>query len=430
MSLTDTFNQQVSKNYRFNFSVNLADIALYMFGYSFISPSTILPVFVSHFTQNPILLGLIPFINTAGFLIPQLFSSNLIEHAPVKKFYPFNLGIILERLPIFLLIAMTFFFSGADPVIALGLFFFLYSWHTFGAGFIMVGWQDMIAKIIPVDKRGRFFGLSNFIGNLTGIAGASTVAWLLVKFPFPTGYVIAFGCASLCIFTSWIFLGLSREPRDPVTKPVISNLEYFATLPKIIQSNPNFRNYLITQVISAFGAMASGFIMVFALHRWEIPDGQAASFTIAILVGQSAANLLFGFIADRKGHKVVLEFSIIFNILAFGLALLAFSPIWFYAIFALRGISLAASFVSGMSFPLEFSEPKDRPTYIGLAGTVPGIAGAIAPILGGVLASAIGYNVLFSVSIFVAVISLGCMHWLVHDPRKIQINDTPIIEPN
>jgi MFS family permease len=294
----------------------------------------------------------------------------------------------------------------------------------------MVGWQDMIAKIIPVKKRGSFFGLSNFIGNITGIAGATSVAWMLIKFPFPTGFVIAFACASICILVSWFFLGMSREPPDPVQKPVISNHEYLKTIPQVIRSNPNFRNYLIAQIISAVGAMAGGFLMVFALSRWNIPDGQAASFSIAMLVGQSAANLIFGYLADRKGHKIVLEISIIFNIATFILALVAASPEWFFAVFALRGISLAGNFVSGMSLPLEFSEPQDRPTYIGLAGTLPGTAGAIAPILAGILASALGYPVLFSVSIVIAIASLGCLHWVVRDPRTNHPKTSPVIELN
>jgi MFS family permease len=420
MSLTDNLEQEVNRNFRFNFTVNLADLAFYMFGYSFISPSTILPVFVTHFTRSPILIGLIPFISTAGFLLPQMFSSNMIERAPLKKYYPFNLGLVLERLPVFLLGLTTYLFASSQPTLALVFFFLLFAWHTTGAGFIMVGWQDMIAKIIPVRSRGKFFGTSNFLGNITGIAGASSVAWMLVKFPFPTGYVIAFACASVCILISWFFLGMSREPVDTIQKPKVSNQEYLKSLPQIVRANRNFRNYLLAQIFTAFGAMASGFIMVFALSRWNIPDGQAASFSIAMLVGQSVANLAFGYLADHKGHKVVLEIAIVFNIAAFSLAILAAAPVWFFGVFALRGISMAGTFVSGMSLPLEFSEPKDRPTYIGLAGTIPGAAGAISPILAGLLASFAGYPILFVVSIILAFGSLGFMHWSVREPRQIE----------
>ena len=61
---------------------------------------------------------------------------------------------------------------------------------------IIVGWQDMVAKIIPVDKRGRFFGITNFIGNGSGILGALAVTFVLEKFTFPLGYVFSFTAAA------------------------------------------------------------------------------------------------------------------------------------------------------------------------------------------------------------------------------------------
>jgi len=419
MNNTDSFNDEVRRHFKFNFTVNLLDVASFMIGSSFISSGGVLLIYVTHFTKNPLLIGLISVISTAGFLVPQLFTANMVERAPIKKFFPFNLGFFFERIPVFLLAPTAFLLATRSPALALSVFFLLFAWQYFGAGFLMVGWQDMIAKIIPVQSRGRFFGLSNFIGNFAGILGATTVSWLLTKREFPDGFVISFACASVFSLLSWLFLGLTREPRDPTTKPVVSHLDYFKALPKTLRSNPNFQRYLLTQIVSAFGAMASGFLLVYAIERWTIPDGKAATYTIALLIGQSAANLLLGFLADHKGHKIVLEISILSNIACFVLALFAPSPVWFYAIFALRGMNLAGNFISGLSLPLEFSEPQDRPTFIGLASTLPGIAGTIAPLIAGVLAGIIGYPVLFAITTVIAIIAFGLMKWLVRDPRHL-----------
>ena len=115
---------------------------------------------------------------------------------------------------------------------------------------------------------------------------------------------------------------------------------------------------------------------MYVIDRWAVSDGQAATYNIALLLGQSAANLLLGFLADRKGHKLVLDIIIFANILVLVLALLATSPVWFYAVFALRGMTSSGSFISGLSLPLEFADAQNRPTFIGLANTIPGIAGA------------------------------------------------------
>lgn len=413
------YEQLIKKNFRFNFAVNLVDVAAFMFGSSFMSISTVLPIYIIHFTDNPMLIGLISVIASAGYLLPQIFTANIVERAPIKKFFPFNLGLILERIPVLLLAPTTFFLATTNPTLALAVFFFLIGWQNLGAGGLMVGWQDMIAKIIPVENRGKFFGVSNFIGNFSGILGAVTVSWLLTRNEFPTGFVIAFTCATVFNMISWAFLGLTREPRDPETKPHVSHSDYFKKLPSVVRANKNFRNYLITQITSVFGSMAAGFLLVYSLQKWDLSDGQAASFNIALLLGQSIANLLLGFLADRTGHKFILEISIGANILSFLLALIAPSPSWFYAIFALRGINLAGNFISGLSLPLEFSEPMNRPTYIGLASTIAGIAGALAPIIAGGLASTIGYPMLFAISATIAGFAFILMRWLVLDPRHV-----------
>jgi hypothetical protein len=191
VSISDV-QKQIERDYRWNFTVNALDGASFWFGMSFISYTIILPLYVSHFTTNPILIGLIPLFSTSGYLFPQIFTANAIERAPRKKFFPVTIGFFLERLPIILLAPSAYFFATNRPGLALATFFILYAWHTFGAGLIVVGWQDLIAKIIPVDKRGRFFGITNFLGNGAGILGALAVPFIIEKFTFPLGYVISY----------------------------------------------------------------------------------------------------------------------------------------------------------------------------------------------------------------------------------------------
>ena len=163
------------------------------------------------------MIGLIPFISSAGFLIPQLFTSNFVERAPIKKYFPVNLGFWLERVPVFFFPVTALLFANTNPMLALVLFFVLYLWYTGGAGLIIVGWQDMIAKIIPTTSRGRFFGITNFVGNASGILGALAVAGVLELYEFPTGFVFSFTCAAILVFLSWFFL--QHDPRAAGLQP-------------------------------------------------------------------------------------------------------------------------------------------------------------------------------------------------------------------
>lgn len=413
--------QEVERNFRFNFTVNALDGASYWFGYSFIAPATILPLYIRHFTDNPVIIGLIAFFNTAGFLLPQLFTSNWVERTPIKKYFPVTLGFWLERFPVLLMTLSAAFFAKDQPVLALVLFLLTYTWYTAGTGFTVVGWQEMIAKIIPTRRRGRFFGITNSIGNLAGVPGAIAVPFILERYPFPQGFVLLFAAATVLIFMSWAFLSQAREPAVESRKPVVSQTEYLRTLPNVVRKDTNFLKYLIFQSVFALSGMASGFLIVYGAERWNLPDSEAGTLGILMQVGQVAAYLFFGFLADRKGHKLNLEISAAVNFLSFALALAAPSPLWLYPIFFLRGVMFAINFISGISIVMEFTGPDNRPTYIGLANTIPGVAGTAAPLLGGLLAKSVGYGWMFLVSAVVGLVGLGVIRWLVKDPRHVTI---------
>ena len=422
--------QEIERNFRWNFLVNALDGASFWFGLSFISSTVILPLFVSHFTHNPLLIGLIPLLSTAGYLLPQLFMANTVERAPRKKFFPVNIGFFLERLPIFLLAPMTYFLATSQPALALACFFVLFTWHTFGAGVIIVGWQDMIAKVIPVDRRGRFFGITNFIGNGTGILGALAVPFVLDRSTFPTAYVLAFTAAGGLVFLSWIFLSLTREPAVPSSKPPLSQLNYMRSLPDVLRRDRNFRMYLLSQIIFSLSGMATGFLVVYTVQNWKLPDAQASGFTIALQIGLTLANLLFGFLSDRKGHKLSLEICMMLSVISLGLAIIAPSPLWFFPIFFLRGAVNAGTFISGVSIVYEFTDAETRPTYIGLANTLPGVAAAIAPLIGGWMAGAISYQAMFILAAIIGAFSWVLLRFGVREPRKINPSALPSEPPS
>lgn len=424
-----TIEQQIERDYRWNFTVNMLDGASFWFGASFISSAIILPLYVSHFTSNPVLIGLVPFLSTAGYLVPQLFVANVVERAPRKKFFPVNLGFFLQRVPIMLLAPTAYILAGNQPTWALIVFLGLFAWHTFGSGLQIVGWQDMIAKIFPADRRGRFFGITNFIGNSAGVLGALAVPYILERYPFPMGYVIAFAIAAALITLSWAFLSQTREPAVASTKPAVSQLDYLRSLPAVVRRDRNFRQFLIAQIGFSVSMMAPGFLAVYAVQHWTLPESSAGGFTLAMQIGLALANLFFGFFADRYGHKLSLVIGLSLSVVSLVLAVAAPDPVWFLPIFFLRGAVNAATFVSGISIVYEFTDEQSRATYIGLANTLPGIIGALAPLVGGWMASVAGYPSVFILSAVMGALSVALSYFAVRDPReRVRSTPTPVVE--
>jgi MFS family permease len=100
------------------------------------------------------------------------------------------------------------------------------------------------------------------------------------------------------------------------------------------------------------------------------------------------------------------------------LVIIAPSPWWFFLIFFLRGAVNAGTFVSGISIVYEFTDAENRPTYIGLANTIPGSVASVAPLLGGWLAGVLSYRAMFILSAIIGAVGWVSLRFAVREPRK------------
>ncbi len=176
--------------------------------------------------------------------------------------------------------------------------------------------------------------------------------------------------------------------------------------------------YLAARVFTTLGAMAAGFFVVYAIRTWHASDRWAAVFTAAFLAGQVLANLVFGWLADHAGHRVVVIAGTGAMLAANLAALLAPSLPSFAAVLALSGMYQAAHAVSGHNVLLEFAPtPSERPTYVGLGTTAIGPVAIAAPLLAGVLVDVLGYPFVFTLSAVASLLGLVVLGGLVTDPR-------------
>jgi MFS family permease len=408
---------EMYKNYRWNFGVNFLDGAWFWFGYSFISATTLLPLFVSKLTTNPFWIALLAVLAQAAWYLPQLFAANATERLSRKKPIVINLGFFTERLPVWLL-PIAALLSVYSPPLALVIFFIAYAWHGLGAGLIAPAWSDMIARCFPVDKRGWYFGFTAFIGTGVGIFGAAFSSWLLANYEYPYNFAISFTLAAASITLSWAFLAMTREPVQRVPDTVKAQQRApMAKTGAILKGDANYRQFLVARVLSNLGRMGAGFLTVAAITQWSVSDATVGIYTAALFLGQTIGNLLAGVVADRWGHKVVLELGQVMAIFGFGLAWLAPSPDWYYLIFFASGVAMGITVVSSVLIVMEFSKAEHRPTYVGIGNTVSGIASAVAPLIGGLLA-VFHYDWVFLASAILSVAGLIVLRLRVTEPRR------------
>ncbi len=415
----DSAAPEIARHFRRNFFANAGDMATWLFGISFISVNAILPVFASRLTESPIVIGLIPALLDAGWFLPQLFLAPLVERAPRK--YPLVMWLgALERVPFLVLPVVALWAPTLPAGVGITVFLILIAWRALGSGVVATPWQEMLAKLIPVTHRGRFFGVAHFAGQLLGIGGSALAAVILARWPYPQNYALSFGVGAAGIWLSLLFLSFTREPAQaPAPHAAATRLdrEYLRRLLAILRRDGNFRAYLASRWVSYLGTMATGFLAVYAVERFGLADDAAAVFT-GILFGTGMLGYaLWGVVGDRYGHKRVMVLAALLWLGALATALTASAPASFYVVFALLGLSSSAGTLSDLNLAMEFGPEAERPTYIGLTRTVTGPALLIAPVLGGWLAQTWSYPVLLTVSLALALAGGAWLAIGVREPR-------------
>ncbi|TVR62561.1 MAG: MFS transporter, partial [Spirochaetaceae bacterium] len=248
---------------------------------------------------------------------------------------------------------------------------------------------------------------------------AAGVGLILGRVSFPHSFAILFALSFLAAAISWVGLALNREPDSPSIKPRITHREYFRRLPSLLRSEKNYRRFLLFESLIHIGAMANGFFMVGAVRRFGVDATWVGVYTGSLAATQALMYLVWGVIADRHGHKTVLVCGAIALVVGNVVGFLARSPLVYTVSFVGMGLFLAAEMVSRMNITLEFCEPEDRPTFIGITNTVVAPSVAIAPIIGGVFAGLFGYRGLTVLGAGVLLFAVAGMMYAVTDPRAL-----------
>ena len=304
------------------------------------------------------------------------------------------------------------------PTLTLFLFFLFLTIAAFSAGAGSPAWYDMIAKVIPVKRRGIWAGLGSGLGALMGIVGAYFVGRILDIYVYPGNFALLFVLAFVAIMISWVGLALNREPPSEIVKHPLPMLRYFRQLPAIFRTNQNYRRFFISRTVIQFGAMSIGFFTVYGSERFALDGASVGALTAVLVAGQALMGPLWGLLGDRLGHKIVLTMAAFALALASLVAWLAPSQAWLFVTFFLLGAYLAADWVSSLNIILEFCAPEDRPTYIGLTNTLFAPTIVLAPLVGAWIATVAGYPQLMFVSMtFAAAGGLLLAVW-VHEPRR------------
>ncbi|MCX7609263.1 MAG: MFS transporter [Anaerolineales bacterium] len=412
-----TLETAVQKHLRYNLVVNLIDGAFFGFGWGFGSMTTILPLFLSRMTDSALMIGLIPAIHGVAWQLPQLFLANRL--ARLRLYKPMVMLFTLhERIPYLGLALVALAMPSLGARFTLVLTFLLILWQSIGSGLTANPWQSMIAKIIPSNWRGAFFGLQAALANGL-IALTSLVAgFLLNRLDDRFDFALCFLLAAVGMGLSMFFLGLTREPVDEEKSIPDRQAFPWREWLTILRRDKNFSAFLLVRFLSGFASMGFNFYILYGLRRFGMDEETAGALTAVLTMTQVLANASMGWLGDRFGHRAMLvagSLAVTFSsLLAWGGPTL----VWLYPSFVFAGLANVAYWTIGMVFTTYFGTEETRPTYIGLSNTLVAPATLIAPLVGGWLTDAVGFQATFLASAIGGLVIALILIVLVRSPHR------------
>ncbi|MBN8619795.1 MAG: MFS transporter [Anaerolineae bacterium] len=422
------WQEEVRKNVRYNFAVNIIDAAFYGIGaLGLASFVTIIPLFLNELNAPTALIGLIGSFHAIGWQLPQLFTASRVTR--MRRYKPFVMWATLhERWPFIGLAIISFMLPTLGNQVAMPLTVLMVIIFSLGGGFAGTAWQSMIGKIMPKDRIGTFYGTQSGMANLFGAGSAIAAGFILERLGFPNGYTICFVIGAVALFISMGFLGSTREPEHELeVVPEKANLGWNKML-AILREDRNFRWFLLARMVSQFGIVALSFYTIYAVKHFGLAEQTAGVLTGVLLLSKTVAGPLLGWVGDRWGHRSVLVAGAVIMSAAAGLALVAPGIGWFYIIFALSGFADATLWTVTISFTQNFGTISEKPLYIGLANTLTGPITLLAPAIGGLLADGIGFGSTFTMSVMAGLAAAYLLQYVVRDPNSMaQTSGQPVV---
>jgi MFS family permease len=415
-----------------------ADIAFFSLGLAISSAYTIMPLFVHHLTANNEAVALIPALRALGTYVPPLLVAGLVERR--RHVMPFILKVtILERVPYLVLAGASIWLAASHPQALVAIFLLMIFLASLGGGLTYPGWLDLIARAIPSDWLGRFFGFWSGLGGLVGIGGAALAAAIIANLPWPGSFALCFLLTFISFIFSFVLLGLGREParivrdirgedgHDAPASVRASLRQQAHDIAAIVREDSGLRRLIGSNGLAGIATMAGALFAVAALKRGGLSDAEVGVESTVLFVASTAGNFLWGAIGDRFGQRTVLIFGSACAALAAALAIAAHGFLAYAMVFLLLGLNLSATMLAGFTFITEFGPEERRPTYIALAAVAyaPWVIGA--PIIGGVIADTWGYLPVFVISALTGALAALAYRFLVPVPRR-RANQVPAIE--
>ena len=405
----------VRRNLTRNFFVLLVHGMLGQTGFRFINAPTFIPAYILMLSGGSnVAVGLALSLQGLGMMLTPMIGANLISHRRRVLPIGFMVGASMRTCVLLMGLAGLFLSENTTLIVVICLMGLLGMFE----GMQGVTFNFLMSKTIPVSRRGRLTGMRSFLaGIISALVAYIGGTFLIGEEPSMAGYSWTFILAFALTATGLMTLLALREPQPPTVRPPSSLWHQLREIPALLRSDPVFTRYFIARAIATMGRMAMPFYILYAGISIGLSGVTLGIVTFAFTMSGTVSNLIWGLIADARGFRLVFLLSCMLWVISSALLLVA--PTFLLTVLVFVGIGAAHQGFenSSRNIVLEFGDRENRPTRIAIANTVAQIAGAIGPLLGGTMATLLGYESVFITAIFFLFVGAMMVRVYVPEPR-------------
>jgi MFS family permease len=277
----------------------------------------------------------------------------------------------------------------------------------------------LMSKVIPLSRRGRLQAWRNATGGaiaavLALVAGNYFIKPNLFGNGYSTTFVFAFVLTSLGLSALQILL---REPEPPTTRPPGRFRDRLRDFPALIAQDRGYGFFLLVQMLATSARIATPFYILYVGRFLGTDGGTLGLLSFAFLGADTASNLIWGYLGDKTGFRLVLLLSIVGWIAATVLLLNVHSTPAIFLSFVGLGAAQAGYMMGAQTMILEFGSRDDLPMRIAVSATAESITATLGPLAGGTVADLFGYDVVFGASRGFLAAGLLILMLAVREPR-------------
>jgi MFS family permease len=413
-----------------NFTLGILNGGLFIFAEALMSIDTVLTWFVQQLGGSNFLIGLVGPMRDAGWFLPQLFTSHHLQRQPLQE-PMYRRAAAVRCVAWFIWTVATFLLAANYPALLL-VFFVAYGINSLASGFAGLPFMDIVAKTIPPDRRGSFFGGRLFIGSVLGLA-ASVIVGLVLSAqnsqPFPMNVGMLFALSWLAAMGGLTAFALVKEPPGDVHDDGATFTAHMQRAARLPRQNQNLRYLLIARVVILLSYVAAPFYSIYSINVLGAPVSIIGVYMGVRTVVALLINPLWSRLSDRRGNKIVMQLATAVGVIMLawtvfvpGLARSLNVPATTIAyaivpVFALMGMYETGVGIGAVNLTLEVAPPHDRAIYIGLTNTILGVA-YLSTAVSGLIVDLVGYEGVFVLGLILLLVASWAL-WRLRDPREL-----------